>query len=304
MVDARGSGGDATRRPGYESGTALVWRPLMPPGGELARLLNRLQPAESALRDWAGTRLNTSMVLELAALDHGEDVDENRQGIEGLLVAARLPEDLPYHPGEVLSLSSWSEPEDPERRPGSAGWREHVKRLFSCLILLRVSDTVEPAGSLASLVESALELGPEATQAAVRYLAWCRLHEPGPWRNDVTARPFLTLGLLLLYVTTPPGGDPAVVAGLARALVDELDAALAEENLWWSEQALPKLLKLTADGPRRRIWRSLAGRCLVDGPATDADLGARLTLLGRAVRAETTASIETLHSWFTADPRR
>jgi hypothetical protein len=276
----------------------LFWWPLMPPGAELARLLNCLQPAELLLRDWAGTRLNISLVLELAALDYGEDVDEHRQGIEWLLVAARLPEELPYHPGEVLSLSSWREVDDPERRPGSAGWREHVKRLFSCLIVLRVSDTVQPVGSLASLMESALELGPEATQAAIRYLAWCRLHEPGPWRNDVTALPLLTLGLLLLHVTSPPGGDGDVVAGLARAFADEIDAALDEENLSWTEHAVPELLKRTTDGPRRRIWRSLAGRCLVDGPASNADLGAQLALLGRAIRGDTTASIETLRSWF------
>jgi hypothetical protein len=120
-----------------------------------------------------------------------------------------------------LELASYDMPADPERRPGSVGWRRHVARLFSCLVLVRANDTSAPARTLAGLVESALELGPEATDHAVRYVAWCRLHEPGAWRDDAEALPFLTLGLLLLYVRAPEGGDPTIAGGLAQAFVDE-----------------------------------------------------------------------------------
>jgi hypothetical protein len=63
----------------------------MAPEAGLARVLDALEPAETALRDWVRSRFNDSIVRELAELDHGMLVEEYRQGIEELLVARRLP---------------------------------------------------------------------------------------------------------------------------------------------------------------------------------------------------------------------
>ncbi|WP_162908331.1 hypothetical protein [Allorhizocola rhizosphaerae] len=63
----------------------------MPPGAELARLLDGLRPAELALRDWVRPLLTTSIVREMAQLDHGMQADEHQRGIEELLTARRLP---------------------------------------------------------------------------------------------------------------------------------------------------------------------------------------------------------------------
>ncbi|MEV4638377.1 hypothetical protein AB0J80_13605 [Actinoplanes sp. NPDC049548] len=214
----------------------------MPPEGELVRVLNELRPDEMALHGWVRTRVNASIVRELACLDHGMRVEEHRQGIEEVLDARRLPEWLAWAPGEVLSLAGFERPADPDRRPGSAGWRQHVARLFACLVLVRTIDQVVPAETLAALVESALELGPEATGQAVRYLAWCRLHEPGAWRDDAEALPFLTLGLFLLR----PEEDR-----LARTFVSEVEALDAAR---WSPTAA---LRKTAGGDGWRLWRRL-----------------------------------------------
>jgi hypothetical protein len=267
----------------------------MPPDAALARLLDGLEPAELALRDWVRTRLNASIVRELAAADYGWRAEEHRQGIEALLVARRLPADLAWTPGEVLRLSSHAVPADPQRQPGSPGWRAHVVRLFSCLVLVRADDTASPAGTLAGLVESALELGPEATDHAVRYLAWCRRHEPGAWRDDAEALPLLTLGLLLLYVMAPGRGDPGVAAGLARAFAGEAEALLGEH--WWPGQAPAAALKAATGGNAWRIWRALVGRCLIDRTAGGGDPGDRLALLGRAITGQTSEPIEILRTW-------
>src|SRR5438552_13451632 len=164
-------------------------------GGELAGL----QPGELALRDWVAPLLDASMIDELAATDYGSDVTQHRQGIRSLLTVDRLPERLTWHPSEVLELMRWSMPDDPTWKPGSPGRRGHLLRLFSCLVLVRTQTGQDPTDSLAPLVDSALELEPEAVPATVRFLAWCRLHEPGDWRTDPTAPPFLTFALLLLY---------------------------------------------------------------------------------------------------------
>jgi hypothetical protein len=113
-------------------------------------------------------------------------------------------------------------------RPEWAGERGQVARLFTCLVLVRADDTHVPAAKLAQLIESALELGPEATENTVRFLAWCRLHEPGAWRHDDAARPLLTWGLLLSYAMVPGVQDPAAMAGSIRTFKEDVAAALPE----------------------------------------------------------------------------
>jgi hypothetical protein len=226
----------------------------MPPV-DLDRLLGGMRPAELALRDWVRTRLDASIVLDIAALDHGMRVEEHRDGIEEVLVARRLPEWLPWAPGEVLQLATYPDPAATDRRG-------HVARLFACLVQVRTVDTVQPGGVLAGLVGSALALGPDATEPALRYVAWCRLHEPGAWRDESGSRPLLTLGLLLLYAASP-GHDPAVAAALREACAEEVRAAVPD--------GLPPfgLFKAAADGDRRRTWRALADPYLAGtDPAT------------------------------------
>jgi hypothetical protein len=234
-----------------------------PIGPELARLLEQLHPAELGLRDWVRTRLNASIVRDLAALDHGMRVDEHRRGIEELLVARRLPDDLPWTPREVLELAGHTVVPDPHPTPGSAGWRGHVARLFACVVLVRTGGTVLPAGTLAGLVESALALGPEATGHAVHYLAWCRLQLPGGWRDDDEARPLLTLGLLLVYAAGQADRHPHLDAALRRACTD--DARSVEPQ--WPGQPPAAVLKAATGGNAWRTWRALVDR----GLTTDAD---------------------------------
>lgn len=269
------------------------------PSAELAQLLDDLRPAELALRDWVRIRLNATIVREMAHLDYGRQADEHRRGIEELLVVNRLPEELPWNPGEVLELSSHEPLTGKQRRSGWAGERGHVARLFSCLVLVRADDTLVPAAKLAQLVESALELGPEATEHTVRFLAWCRLHEPGAWRHDDAARPFLTWGLLLLYVMAPGARDPAVAARLIRRFVDDVAAALPPEYRS-PDQTPTAMLRKTAGGPGWRVWQALTGRCLIDGTAGGRGPGA---LLDHAIPSQTTVSIDTLRTWFGIENR-
>ena len=143
------------------------------------------------------------------------------------------------------SLAQHHDPEATDRRG-------HVARLFACLALVRSADTGYPAGALAGLVESALALGPEATAAALRYVAWCRLRKPGAWRYDPESLPLLTLGLLLLYAAIP-GHDPAVAAVLLETCADEVRAVVPDGC-----PPFPSF-KAAAGSERRRTWRALAG---------------------------------------------
>ncbi|HTJ35296.1 MAG TPA: hypothetical protein VL738_18885 [Dactylosporangium sp.] len=212
---------------------------------ELDRIVEALRPDEVALRDWVRPRLDADTVREMAALDYGMQIDEHLRGIEGLFNTRRLPAEIGWNPREVLELARYSGPA--------------AARLFACMVLVRADGTVTPAETLAGLVEAVLELGDEAIEPAVRYLAWCRRDEPGVWRGEPEALPFLTLGLLLVYVMRPDAADQAVVDGLARAFLDEVSATVQA----WEEPR--KALRRTAGGPGWRAWRVLVERCLADG---------------------------------------
>jgi hypothetical protein len=276
----------------------------MAPGIELVRLLADLQPAEMALRDWVAPLLDASMIDELAAADYGTDVEEHRPGIRSLLTTDELPERLAWHPSEVLELMRWSMPDDPAWKPGSPGRGGHLLRLFSCLVLVRAQTGQDPTDSLAPLVDSALKLGPPAVQATVRFLAWCRLHEPGDWRREPTARPFLTFALLLLHAGLPLPDRGMAVSGLARALLDDLDALQTNQDPLKAAQIVPPLFRLERQAQRYQLWWALTSRCLVDGPNAGTDLGSRLALLGQAVRGDIAASTTDLRTLFTTDPDR
>ena len=177
----------------------------------LARLLALLHPSELALRDWVAPQLDGSMVEEVASADYGVDVAEHRRAIEELRRVRRLPNELSWHPEEVLALTRWSTV-DGTQHFAAAARRLHLMRLFCCLVLVRAATASGyPVNSVTPLVESAVELGPDAVDAAASYLAWCRLHEPGDWRDDPTSRPILTLALVVLSALLPAGRTPELL---------------------------------------------------------------------------------------------
>lgn len=259
-------------------------------------LLDLLHPSELVLRDWVAPQLDASMLKEIAQADYGVDVDEHLYALEELRSAGRLPEELDWRPQEVLRLTRWSTMDDPRLSP-EAVHRRHLMRLFSCLVLVRVATADgSPVNSVTPLIESAVELGPDAVDAAAGYLAWCRLHEPGDWRDDQNSRPFLTLALVMLSSQLPQGNTPELLPWLIATFVEELSAALDEENLLWSQRPVRDLLKVTTMAENRRIWASLAGRCLLGESAQRTGHGVMLTQLGQAIRSELVADAAELRA--------
>lgn len=266
----------------------------MPPG--LIRLLDGLRPDELALRDRIAPELDASMIDEMAAADYGVDIDQHGQALRDLLTTRHWPDRLDNHPLNVIELVRSILPEHPSPATGATGRRGHLMRIFACLALIRTwTRDAEPSDSLAALVESALELGPPTVDDALRYLVWCRRHEPGDWPASPADRPFLTFAVLLLATTTR--AEAHQLGGLANLMLDEQEAALIDEGLWWRTDVGPPLIPLRPHASQRRRWRDLAGRCLVDG-APDTDIGRRLALLGEAIRGTTEASTSDIRPLF------
>lgn len=110
----------------------------------LARLLAVLHPSELALRDWVAPQLDASMMDEIATADYGVDAGEHRHAIEELRRARRLPNELSWHPEEVLALTRWSTV-DGSQLSLAAARRLHLMRLVCCLVLVRATTTYGPA---------------------------------------------------------------------------------------------------------------------------------------------------------------
>ncbi|WP_327001705.1 hypothetical protein OHA72_42260 [Dactylosporangium sp. NBC_01737] len=217
---------------------------MTPPDHDLGPMLEDLRPSEVALRDWVRTRFDASIVRDIATFDYGMNVEQYEHAIEDLVMDRRLPAGMPWPAGAVLEMSGNTSPDATDQRG-------HVARLFSCMIQAGTGDTLYPAGALAGLVESALVLGPEATAPALRFVAWCRQHERGSWREQPGSRPLLTLGLLVLYAANPDH-DPAVVATLLDVSAAEVRAAVPDGEPPFAS------FKAACGGERRRTWRALA----------------------------------------------
>jgi hypothetical protein len=235
-------------------------------------LFASLAPDERALLAWVAPQLDAATLDDIAAADYGAQAREHRQALDELVHSPWLPEELRWIPGEVLALTRWGTP---------TARRDHLKRLFVCMFMVRaVTADGSPVDSLAPLVDSAWELGEPARRAAVRFLAWCRLHLPGDWRHDPPSTMFLTLAVLLLSAET------AVSGALAALLSEELDAVLADPDLPWRRRPKSPLYTRRTDdsASTRRLWSTLAMRCLVDNPAV---VDPRLTALGRTLAGDT-----------------
>jgi hypothetical protein len=142
-------------------------------------LLARAQPSPTALLDLLGSQVDDSMLREIAAADYGCDADVHFEHLrlirdEGKILAADE-----WHPTEVLELIRWSQPDDPNWKPGATGRRGHLMRAFACTVLLRSSvassnrshDYVE-SQTLKQLLHSVAVLGDAAERASVSFLAW------------------------------------------------------------------------------------------------------------------------------------
>jgi hypothetical protein len=214
--------------------------------------------------------VDDDMLEEISLADYGQDGAEHLHVLRDIRDWGRVPAPIAWVPREVLELFRWSEPEDPEWRPGSPGSRGHLMRAFSCAVLLRAA--LEPENrefvygensTLAQLVSSALVLGPEVQVAAARFLAW-RIPTIGPDEE----RPFFAFALLFLAVVLREGrfaGD-TLTAAAEWVLAEEQEdfQVLYPEML---REGAPWLLRLTFFDQRDEVWRSFAERLLAEAPS-------------------------------------
>jgi hypothetical protein len=239
---------------------------------QLEQLLTGIPRAREPLLRELISRLDDSMIVEIAAADYGDDAAINEAALREIIEAADVRSPLEWNPGEVLELVRWSRPEDDHWAPGGHGHRGHVMRAFCCAVLLH--DPSYGGGgtnqSVARLIESAVALGDQILPHVLPFLNWF-LHKHDEERDE---RIFIVLGMLMLLAHE--GG------GLAHGRLHELANWIEAEDQSIrdaGEAAGPRpLWDLTSFTLSHDIWGRLIRQFMIsqESPAEIRGLGMRL----------------------------
>ncbi len=232
-------------------------------------LLLRLGPSESALLDWLRPRIDDTHLHEIALADYGFNEEEYFQVLKRIYDGQPIPVPLPWVPSEALELTRWSEPDDPDYvspPPNSKGTRGHLIRAFCCAVLLKAGDELETMDyihaendTLIQCVASVLHLGREASESALRFLAWRVSRLPEEYEEAL----FFAMAVLLLYAALfQPDQDGSDLSLLCEwVLAEEIRVRTHPHALIKTEEWL---LGLTFHKQRHEVWRRLAHEVLID----------------------------------------
>lgn len=212
-------------------------------------------------------QIDDDMLWEIAGADYGNDAEQHHAALLPIRDDGVIALPLQWEPREVLELIRWSEPDDPQWRPGGSGWRGHLMRAFSCAALLKAGADAGDGSSgdgenqtIAQLLASLLELGWEEQEAGMRFLTGCSERIP-PGRE----LPFYRLGQLVLAVHLHrPGVGDHDLAALARQLEADVAAERAAAGVIADDRWL---LGLTFHQLRHTVWVRLVDQLLKDSAA-------------------------------------
>ena len=156
-------------------------------------LLRAFPPCDHLLLDVARKEIDDGMLREIAQADYGMDADKHLAALQQIRLRGDVSDVGTWHPGEVLELIRWSNPDDPKHKPGSTGRRGHQMRAFACAALLTAENdsSTSSDSSLAQCLVSARVLGEEMSVAAA-----CYLTSRTPFVDD--DRFLFALGLLIV----------------------------------------------------------------------------------------------------------
>jgi hypothetical protein len=244
-------------------------------------LLTAFPPSNRLLLDVSRRQIDDGMLDEIAAADYGIDADRHLAALRPIRDTGTVPQPMGWHPGEVLELIRWSEPENAARKPGATGRRGHQMRAFACAVLLRAAaeggDTSSEEATLGQCLASAKVLGQEMNDAVAGFLTWRIPLMTGPddW--------LFAVGLLI--ASTRPGNDRIT----DRVLVDATAWVLgAEGEFRRGFRFNPADPPPVPFGLRYGVWKPVLTE-LTENAATVKSAGVRsdLELIGRILLEET-----------------
>jgi hypothetical protein len=212
--------------------------------------------ADNLLRGVA-RQVNDSMLAEIAAADYGSSFHENLVHLRRLRDQASFATPMRWNPREVLELIRWSQPDDPNWKPGSPGERGHWMRAFACSALLRAAGVQENVDlregwnqTLIQLIDSLRAIAPELYQPAAAFLAWLIPRSKDDKNTEELG--FFFVGLLW-FALHLQATDEVVVALSELA---DVEAKRQNERKLWRESSR-WLLGTTLFDLRHTSWERL-----------------------------------------------
>lgn len=146
-------------------------------------LLKLFDPEPDCLLRRISEHVDDEVLEWISTADYGERADEHLAALRQVRDTGAFPQRIHWCPAEVMELIRWSEPEDPNWKPGKTGELGHWMRAFSCAALLRATrepwnygDGIGTDSTLVQLALSLCELPIDFTAQAARFLAWLLLH--------------------------------------------------------------------------------------------------------------------------------
>lgn len=220
----------------------------MPPWSQ-----ERFPPNPRAAVDYFRRTVDVGMLQEIAEADYAQGSEKHLQALRPIWSGANLTELDSWYPREVLELIRWSEPEDPEWKPGASGLRGHRMRAFSCAVLLAAPNSEHGQDTLIQLIDSAFSLGADAQEATAKFLTW--KVETLDREQD---RPFFAFALASLLQVLEPKLSSAKEQQLADWLQQE-EAAEREYQAKYDKnwRTSPWLVGPSPDGLRIKRWVTL-----------------------------------------------
>jgi hypothetical protein len=146
-------------------------------------LLNLFEPEPDGLLRQISEHIGDDVLEWISTADYGSEADGHLAALRQVRDTGTFPKPMHWFPAEVMELIRWSEPEDPNWKPGRTGEFGHWMRAFSCAALLRATrepwnygDGIGTDSTLIQLILSLGELPVDFTKQAAKFLAWLLLH--------------------------------------------------------------------------------------------------------------------------------
>lgn len=211
----------------------------------------------------------------ISTADYGSRADEHLVALKQVRDTCTFPVDMAWCPAEVMELIRWSEPEDPNWKPGCMGEFGHWMRAFSCAALLRATrtpynygDGIGTDSTLVQLVLSLRVLPIDFSLPARQFLAWLLLQIDLEGEDEQVCS--YSVGLFWLVVQN---------TGLSHS-----DSVLVEFAKWiscrtgllfgrYSEDCIGGLQQMVSESLKRESWRKLGNAFI------ELDLAGRLDTL-------------------------
>ncbi len=221
-------------------------------------IAKKLKPCRGELLSVLSKAIDDSMLLEIAKGDYGSDVKLHLKALRDIRNNSVIPAPIEWHPKEVLELIRWSQPNDPNWKPGSTGSRGHIMRAFSCVALLMAAPEEENKDSfegendtLAQLIDSIEFLGEPYEKLIVGFLVW-RLQTIDHLNEE---RLFFILAILYfifkLHYKLTSGEILEIINTLFEQEKTIRESGFSRNDNKW-------LLGLTFFDQRHAVWLSLA----------------------------------------------